>query len=176
MKVMPVAFWMFLSLHVLSELEVEGGERLVQQQHLRLVHERAGDGDALLLAAGEARHGALFKALERHERQHLGHGLLNLGLRHLLLAQGEGHVFKHVQVREEGIALEHGVDVALVGRQAVDVLAHKDHVAAVRGLKAADDAQQRRLAAARGTEQGDELIVVDVEIDVVEHHIVAKGF
>ena len=36
-----------------AELGVEIGERLVEEQHLRLEHQRAGDGDALLLAAGE---------------------------------------------------------------------------------------------------------------------------
>jgi hypothetical protein len=35
------------------QLGVEVGQRLVEQQDLRLQHQRAGDGDALLLAAGE---------------------------------------------------------------------------------------------------------------------------
>ena len=44
-----------LELHLLAELEVERAERLVEQQHLRLVHDRAGQGDALALAAGQLR-------------------------------------------------------------------------------------------------------------------------
>ena len=40
-------------LHLLAELEVERAERLVEQQHLGLVHDRAGQGDTLALAAGE---------------------------------------------------------------------------------------------------------------------------
>ena len=165
-----------LHLHVLAELEVEGRQRLVQEQDFGLIDQGAGNGDALLLTAGEARDGALFKALEGNQRQHLGHGLLDLGLGDLLFPQGEGHVFKHVQMREQGVALEYGVDVALMGRQAVDVLPHKDNVAAVRGLKTADDAQQRRLAAARRAQQGDKLVVIDVEVDVVEHDLAVKGF
>src|SRR3546814_848216 len=35
------------------QLGVEIGERLVEQQNRRLQHQRAGDRDALLLAAGE---------------------------------------------------------------------------------------------------------------------------
>jgi len=35
-------------------------------------------------------------------------------------------------------------------------------------LEAADDAQQRRLAAAGGADEGDELVVGDVEADILE--------
>jgi hypothetical protein len=42
-----------LKLHLLAELEVECAKRLVEQQHLGLVHDRPGQGDALPLAAGE---------------------------------------------------------------------------------------------------------------------------
>ena len=46
-----------LELHLLAELEVERAERLVEQQHRGLVHERPGERDALLLAARELRSG-----------------------------------------------------------------------------------------------------------------------
>ena len=42
-----------LQLQALAQLQVEGAERLVEQQHLRQVDERAGERDALLLPAGE---------------------------------------------------------------------------------------------------------------------------
>ena len=42
-----------LELQALAELQVERPERLVEQQHLREVDDRAGERDALLLAAGE---------------------------------------------------------------------------------------------------------------------------
>ncbi len=46
--------------HALAQLGVEIGERLVEQQDLRLDHEAAGERDALLLAAGKlAREAAL---------------------------------------------------------------------------------------------------------------------
>ena len=47
-----------LDLHLLAQLEVEGAERLVEQQHLGLVDEGPGQGDPLPLAAGELRAGA----------------------------------------------------------------------------------------------------------------------
>ncbi len=42
-----------LDLHLAAQLEVERAERLVEQQHLGVVDQRAGERDALLLAAGE---------------------------------------------------------------------------------------------------------------------------
>ena len=43
----------------LAQVLVEAGEGLVEEQDLRLEHERAGERDALLLAAGElVRHAA----------------------------------------------------------------------------------------------------------------------
>ena len=44
-----------LGAHLDAQLGVEVGERLVEQQQPRLQHQRAGDRDALLLAAGELR-------------------------------------------------------------------------------------------------------------------------
>ena len=54
-NVIPTSYWMplQLELHLLSELQVERAERLVEEQHLRPVHERARERDPLLLAAGE---------------------------------------------------------------------------------------------------------------------------
>ena len=42
-----------LELHLLAQLEVERAEGLVEEEHARPVHERAGERDPLLLAAGE---------------------------------------------------------------------------------------------------------------------------
>ena len=44
-----------LDLHLLAELQVERAERLVEEQHGGLVHDRARQRDPLALAAGELR-------------------------------------------------------------------------------------------------------------------------
>ena len=61
-------------LHLLAELEVERAERLVEQQHLRPVDQRAGERHALALAAGKLRRAALLVAGK------LDHGERGLGL------------------------------------------------------------------------------------------------
>ena len=60
-----------LGLHLLAQLEVERAERLVEQQHLRLVDQRAGERDALPLSSRELRRSALGERFELHELQHL---------------------------------------------------------------------------------------------------------
>ena len=44
--------------HLHAERRIEVGQRLVEQEGLRLAHDGAADRDALALAAGELRRGA----------------------------------------------------------------------------------------------------------------------
>ena len=65
----PLQALQFL-LHLLAQLQVERAERFVEQQHLRLVDEGAGERHALALAAGELARPALAVArqLDQGER------------------------------------------------------------------------------------------------------------
>ena len=58
-------------LHLLAQLQVERAERLVEQQHLRPVDDRARERDALALAAGELRGLAVAESGEPHQLEHL---------------------------------------------------------------------------------------------------------
>ncbi len=60
-----------LHLHLVAQLLVERRERLVQQDDLGLHHQRAGQRDALPLAAGQFMRLALAVAFHVHQRQHL---------------------------------------------------------------------------------------------------------
>ena len=62
-----------LDLHRPAQLEVERAERLVEQQHLGAVDQRAGQGDPLLLAAGELGRLLARLALELDQLEHLAH-------------------------------------------------------------------------------------------------------
>ena len=175
-----------LDLHLLPHFEVEGAEGLVEEQNFGLVDDGAGDGDALLLPAREGGDGALFKAFEIDERERLFHLLCDLlfgelflfrvplalvvfvSVHDLLAAQPEGDVFEHVEVGEERIALEHRIDGALVRGEQGNILAVEQDLPARGEVEARDHAQRRRLSAARGAEEGDELTLVDVKADVVD--------
>ena len=97
-----------------------------------------------------------------------------LGLGHAGDGQCQLHVGEHRLVGDQVIALEHetngvvavGVPVAvgvLLGGDAVD-----DQVAAIIAVKAADDVQQCGFAGAAGAQDGDKLIVTEVQADIVE--------
>ena len=73
----PTSRWSRLQedLHLLAELQVEGAERLVEEQHPRPVDDRARERDALALAAGELRGPARAVALEPDRLEHLADAL-----------------------------------------------------------------------------------------------------
>jgi hypothetical protein len=52
----------------------------------------------------------------------------------------------------------------------------ENDAARARHLESGDYPEDRRLTASRSTEQHDDLILVDIEVDVVKHHRRAKLF
>ena len=156
-----------LELHLLAQLQVERAERLIEEQHLRVVHQGAGQRDPLLLAARHLRRLALLEADEVDQLQGVLHAGAHLVLAHLPATEAEGHVLEDVEVREQRVGLEHGVDVALVRRQFGHVASTQVH-RAVRGVfEPADHAKGRGLATPRGPEHREELPFFDVERKVV---------
>ena len=138
--------------------------------------ERAGQRDALLLAAGHLEREALVVAGEADELQHLldaGAALGSAGTPAIL--QAEADIVLDIHVGEQRIGLEHHSDLALVGRQRRDVLALDEDGAGGRALEAGDHAQDRGLAAARGAEQRDELALVEGEVDALDDLVVLEG-
>src|SRR5829696_6443033 len=110
---------------------------------------------------------APLQALELDEGKGLGDPPLGLALVDVLEPQPEGDVVGHVEEREQGVALEDGVDLALVGRGAGHV-GPVEQDAAVGGLlEPGDQSQGGRLAAARGAEQGEELAPWHLQVDAV---------
>ena len=158
--------------HHLAGLRVQRAEGLVHQQDAGAAHERARNGHALLHAARELVGPGIGRSLQAHEAQqrvgpargglHIGRGAV-LGVRGQLAAELD--VLHHRHPRVEAVVLEHhgAVDVRALDRLAV----HQQFPAGVR-LQPADGAQQRALAAARGTDEGDELVGRDVEVDVFQ--------
>ena len=161
-----------LDLHILAQAQVQRAQRLVQQKDLGPVHQGPGDGHALLLAAGQRGDRPLLKALQVDHVQHLQHPLLDLRLRKLDLpaalrvglwdAQAEGDVFKHIQMGEEGVPLEHRVDGPFMGRNVIDPHTVKKNVPLCGRLKTANDTKCGGFAAPTGTQQCEEFLIVDV--------------
>ena len=126
-----------------AQLGVQVAQRLIQADDRRVVNQRTGDGDALLLAArklGHLAHQLLVAQL--HLFAHFADAAVDIGFIHLVYAQAEGDIFINAHRREQGIILEHHADIAFFHRHVGDILALNDH-AALGGLDEAGDGAQR---------------------------------
>ena len=147
-----------LPARALAQRRVEVRERLVEQQDARVRRERPGEGDALLLAAGDLGHAPVLEPREPGERERLGDARGRSAARRAPAAlEPEGDVLADGHVREERVVLEDHAEAAALGRGGRDVLAVDEDAPRVGRLEAGDQPQHRRLAAAGGTEERDDL-------------------
>ena len=176
--------------HLAGQLGVERAGRLVEKEDVGPQRQRAGDGDALLLSAGElagigvrlVRKAHLF---EQGERQ-----LTHLAALALLHDERRiRHVFEHRVVREKVELLEHQPEAAFDPPQRslvrVDALSLRVHRrgevvpvgerAAVHRFKQRRAAQQRGFAAAAGADDRDGLALAHGEGNALEHLQRAEG-
>ena len=157
-----------LAAQFLAQLVVEVGERLVEEQDPSLASEGPGDGDALLLAAGQL---LGTPVEERRQTEQLG-DLPNPGLhrrRRPLLAATErgGDVVEHRHRRVVDELLIDEGDVAVTDRSSGDVLAVDDDLPGGRRLESGGDAHQRRLAGQRRSGE-DVQATLEGEVDAGE--------
>ena len=90
-------------------------------------------------------------------------------------AQAVGDIVLDVHFWKERVRLKYDAGAALPCRKLSHIFAVKDNPAGIRDFKAGDDPQDRRLAAARSTEQHDDLVLIDAETNVFEHDRLAKA-
>jgi hypothetical protein len=157
----------------LAELGVEVRERLVEEQELRLDHQRARERHALLLAPGELARQPVAEPFEAHQAQRLGDLVPDGARREAAHLEPERDVLGRREVGEQRVALKDEPGVPPVGRQRRDVPRPEPH-AARRGLdEPADHAERRRLAAPARSQQDDQLALLDRERDVADDPVLA---
>lgn len=164
---------------------MDARRRLVEAKHLRAVGERGGDGEQLLLAAGDGAR-RLMRDWRQHElfEQFVGapaaaqasarEGGEEAGIPAL---GGEQHL-AHAHARWHAWQLEGAHQAApgnLGGRKRADRLAAQQDLAGIHGDEAGEQVQQRRFAGAVGAEQANDAAACDREIDIVEHDMGAEG-
>ncbi|MNZ84545.1 hypothetical protein D3C78_1033070 [compost metagenome] len=155
---------------LLLALEIERRQRLVHQQQARAGEQRAGDADALALAAGQA----LGHALEQvADAEQLEHALpLHPPRRLVDPAHAVFQIAPHVQVGKQAGFLEHVAERAPVRRHehaagAVLPQLAVDFQARLGGpLQAGDAAQAGGLARAGVAEQGGDAASRQIEVDI----------
>jgi hypothetical protein len=134
----------------------------------------ARQGHALLLAARELVGVAGCELAQLHQLQHFLHTLVNFGLGLARHAQAITHVAGGGHVRKQGVALEHHAHVAPVRGHVGKIIALHGDLAGARLFKAGHDAQHGGLAAAAGSQQRDELALLDLQVELLNGHRAAK--
>ena len=159
-----------LGAHLVTELGVQVGQRLVHQEHLGLTDDGAADGHTLALAAGQSLGLPVQILGDVQDSGGLADLPVDLILGHLLQLQGEGHVLIDGHVGIEGVGLEDHGDITVLGGHIVHQLAVDVQLAAADLLQAGNHPQRGGLTAAGGTDQNDELLVRDVQIELLDRH------
>ena len=139
-------------------------ERLVHQDQLGVVDQRAGDRGALLHAAGQLVGIFVFEAGEADHGQQLARPLPAFAVGKAKNLRRQQDVLQHPAPFQQQRLLEHHADVA---RRVEGMLARADaHLAGVVVVKTRENLQQRRLAATRRADQRHQLAGLDVETRV----------
>jgi hypothetical protein len=153
--------------HVAAQFDIHASRRLVEEQYVGLVAQGLGDHDPALHAPGQG-HDLVVALVPQGQ---FAQRFLDMGGVRRLAEQtpAEGHGRQH---RFEGVGgqfLGHQADLrtrgAIVG---LDVVAVGDDRARGRGDDAADHRDQGRLAGAVGAQQGEDLALVDRQVDGFE--------
>ncbi|EKS68347.1 hypothetical protein BURK_024995 [Burkholderia sp. SJ98] len=145
---------------------VERGERLVHQQQGRIDDQRPRETHALTHPARQFTRIRVLEAVETDQVDRGQRALAPLARGHALRFQTRFHVLQHGQPRKQREGLKHHRDAL---RGTAQRLVQISDFAARRLDQPGDDAQKRRLARARTSEQSDDLAFAQREIRIVEH-------
>ena len=165
-----------LNLHLFSYFRIQGAKRLVKKKDFRLIYQRTGNGNSLLLSAGEQGDISFFETLQTYHFQHSSDFLGDHVLVHFFQIQAESNVLCHIQMGKKGIFLENGVYLSLIWRQLGNLNSVKQYFAAAWLLEACNNTKGCGLSTATWSQKGEKLVLIDVQIDSAENLLVIKVF
>ena len=154
-------------LHLRAQFFIQRPHRLIEQQQLWTLGQRAGQGHTLTLAAGQLMRPALGVLGHVHQLEHLFNAGVDFAGRQAVLFEAEGNVLRHGHMREQGIGLEHHVDRPLVGRHVGDVHTIEVNTAFCWALETGEHTQQGGFARSRSAEHGEDFAFVDFQGHIV---------
>jgi hypothetical protein len=159
------------SAHLFAEEGIEIRKGFIKEKYLRFTHERAREGQALLLTTRKLRPASVDECLHVDEAENVLNLVPDLvlpvaGTRDL---QGERDILEYRHVRPHGIILKDHADIPkmrwneLSRRNDHDVA--KRDFAGLGALKSSDAPQRGRFATSARTKKGEELALANVEGD-----------
>jgi hypothetical protein len=156
-----------LAAHTIALRRVEVRERLIEEDHVGLGGEGAGEGDALLFPSGQFVRHAVGQIQESHQRQHVGDSAPPIPILDPVAdVGGDGHV------REQCVVLEHHAHPSSlrgdVDAPADDRSPGDRDLSGIRGLETGDDAQGGRLAASGGPHEAGDPSALNLQVEAVE--------
>ena len=143
--------------HVEAEFGVEVAEGFVEEEALGADGEGAGEGYALLLAAGKLIGAAVLEMIHLDEGEGFGDALVALGVLDFANAQAEGDIFGDGHMGPEGVALEDHAGVTAVGGHEGDIFGIEEDSAGGWEREAGDHAEEGGFAAAGGAQEEEEV-------------------
>jgi hypothetical protein len=163
--------------HVGADLRAQTGvqraERLVEQHHGGLRSQCPGHGHSLLLAAGQLGGHPAAEPGQPDQFEQLGHPVASPHRP----GQPETDVAGHGEVREQRTLLRHHTDPPALRRNVDTRAGHpspaEQDLPLGGRVKAGEHPKQRGLAAARRAEHGGQRPGRHVQVQVIEHHLLA---
>ena len=159
---------------LLTSLQTEAGvevrQRLIEKKDARNFDKSAGDGDTLLLTAGELARLAVHEVVDLNKLGSL-QGLVIHDLSGELLVtfeilERERNILADCQVRVQRVVLEDQTNTAVFRGQIRDIRLTEPDLAACRLDKTADEVERRALSAAGRTEESDQLPIRDLKVEI----------
>ena len=159
-----------LKLHLLTQLEIQRTQRLVEQQNLGLWRQRPRKRNALLLPARDLPGLAVRHLSHFDELHHLFDCRLNLSLRPAKHFKPKANILGNRQMWKKRITLKHSIHGPLVRRQIQQILAKHIKRPGGRMFKSSNQAQKRGLAAARWPQKREKLVILDLKARISQSH------
>jgi len=155
-----------LGTHAGTQLSIQVGQRLVEQEDGRVTDHSAAQGNTLALTTGQSLRLTVEQVLDLQDLSGLTDALVDLVLGHLAQLQTESHVLVHGHVRVQSVVLEHHGDVAVFRGNIVDQAVADVHLTAGDLLQTGDHTQGGGLTAAGRTDENDKFLISDLKAEI----------
>ena len=155
-----------LGTHAGTQLSIQVGQRLVEQEDRRVTDHCTAQGNTLTLTTGQSLRLTVKQVLDLQDLGSLTDALVDLVLGHLAQLQTEGHVLVNGHVRIQSVVLENHRDVAVLRGNVVDQTVTDVHLAAGDLLQTGDHTQGGGLTAAGRTDENDKFLIRDFQVEI----------
>ena len=165
-----------LSSHLSTELSVEVGKRLVEEEYLRLTNDSTTESNTLSLTAGESLWLSVEEVRDVEDTSSFFNLTADFVLRNLSELKTESHILEYSHVRIKSIVLENHCDVSVL-RSNVVYKTVADVELTFRDLfKTCDHTESCGLTTTGWTYKDDKFLILDFQINVGNGYYAAWVF